>query len=100
MVRRSHVNRTISLEAVMPVEPTQLVDDVMRRWPMTIRAFLNHRMHCVGCPIACFHTVADACREHGVDQAEFLTDLRAIIAQGSVPPARDGSAPITARWPA
>ncbi len=84
----------------MPVEPTQLVDDVMRRWPMTIRAFLNQRMHCVGCPIACFHTVADACREHGVDQAEFLADLRAIIAQGAVPPAWDGSAPIPARWPA
>jgi hybrid cluster-associated redox disulfide protein len=89
---------------MMPVEPNQLVDDVMRRWPMTIRAFLNHRMHCVGCPIACFHTVADACREHGVDQAEFLADLKAIIAQGPIPmvqgdPAQGKSAPITARWP-
>jgi hybrid cluster-associated redox disulfide protein len=85
---------------MMPVEPTQLVDEVMRRWPMTIRAFLNHRMHCVGCPIACFHTVGDACREHGVDQAGFLADLRAIIAQGPVPASHDETAPITARWPA
>ncbi|MBM6579835.1 DUF1858 domain-containing protein [Microvirga sp. BT689] len=83
----------------MPVEPTQLVDDVMRRWPMTIRAFLNHRMHCVGCPIACFHTVADACREHGVDPTEFLADLRTIIAKGSALSVRDEPASIPARWP-
>jgi hybrid cluster-associated redox disulfide protein len=93
-------NRTIGAEAIMPLEPTQLVDDVMRRWPMTIRAFLTHKMHCVGCPIACFHTLADACREHGADQAEFLADLRVIIAQAPVPAIRDEPAPVTARWPA
>src|SRR5215469_10082197 len=42
------------------------VDEVMRRWPPTIRAFLDFSMHCVGCPIAPFHTVEEACREHGV----------------------------------
>jgi len=52
-----------------------LVDDVMSGAPQTIRAFLEFRMHCVGCPIACFHTVADACREHGVDRDAFLNAL-------------------------
>ena len=47
----------------MRVELSQFVDDVMRRWPATIRVFLNYRMRCVGCPIACFHTIEDACRE-------------------------------------
>jgi hybrid cluster-associated redox disulfide protein len=93
-------NRTISAEAIMPLDPTQLVDDVMRRWPMTIRAFLKHRMHCVGCPIACFHTLADACREHGVDQTEFLADLRVIIAQAPATAIWDEPAPVTACWPA
>ena len=35
----------------------QTVDDVMRRWPSTIRVFIDFGMHCVGCPIATFHTV-------------------------------------------
>ena len=70
----------------MPVEPTQLVDDVMRRWPMTIRVFLNHRMHCVGCPIACFHTVRDACAEHRIDERAFLADLRAAVAREAMRP--------------
>jgi hybrid cluster-associated redox disulfide protein len=61
----------------MPISPDDLVDDVMSRSPRTIRAFLEFGMHCVGCPIACFHTVADACREHGVDRDAFLNALGA-----------------------
>ena len=48
------------------------VDDVMRRWPSTIRVFLDFRMRCVGCPIAAFHSIDEACEEHGVDAAVFL----------------------------
>ena len=54
-----------------------LVDDVMRGAPGTIRVFLEHKMGCVGCPIATFHTIEDACREHGVDSTAFLRALRA-----------------------
>ncbi len=61
----------------MTIETTTLVDDIMRRSPATIRVFLDYGMHCVGCPITCFHTVDDACREHGADPARFLADLRA-----------------------
>lgn len=64
----------------MPIDATMLVDDVMRQWPATIRAFLDHRMNCPGCPIACFHTVEDACREHGVNAEAFLERLRAVAA--------------------
>jgi hypothetical protein len=31
----------------------------------------------MGCPIGCFHTVADACREHHVDLELFLPALNA-----------------------
>lgn len=57
-----------------------LVDEVMRDWPATIRVFLDFRMRCVGCPIACFHTVDDACREHHVDRAAFLAALHVAAA--------------------
>ena len=63
----------------MSIEATHTVDDIMRRWPVTIRVFLIHRMRCIGCPIACFHTVEDACREHGADRRRFLADLRAAV---------------------
>lgn len=79
------------MTAVSSIESTQLVDDVMRRWPATIRVFLKHKMRCVGCPIACFHTVDDACCEHGVDRAHFLADLQTAINRETDV--------VTARWP-
>jgi hybrid cluster-associated redox disulfide protein len=65
----------------MSIGFVDLVDDVMRGSPRTIRVFLDFKMRCVGCPIACFHTVDDACREHGVDRELFLQELRACVAE-------------------
>lgn len=64
----------------MPIGFDDLVDDVMSDQPATIRVFLEFKMGCVGCPIACFHTVDDACREHGVDRDIFLNALRLVTA--------------------
>jgi len=63
----------------MAVHPYLLVDDVMTRWPATIRVFLDFKFNCVGCPIASFHSLDDACREHGVDEANFMTALRGAV---------------------
>jgi len=65
------------METHMPIGFDDLVDDVMSGSPATIRVFLEFKMGCVGCPIARFHTVDDACREHGVDRDAFLSALRA-----------------------
>jgi hybrid cluster-associated redox disulfide protein len=64
----------------MRIDFDDIVGDVMTAWPVTIRAFLDFRMGCVGCPISGFHTVNDACREHGIDCGEFLAALRAAAA--------------------
>ena len=59
----------------MAIQSYLLVEDVMSRWPATIRVFLDFRLSCVGCPIASFHDVDDACREHGIDRDAFLAAL-------------------------
>lgn len=59
----------------MPITADCPVDEVMSRWRPTIRVFLSHHFHCVGCPIARIHTVADACRAHHRDLAPFLDAL-------------------------
>lgn len=64
----------------MPIGFDDLVDDVMSSAPETIRVFFAFRMGCVGCPIGCFHTVDDACREHGIDRDAFLGTLRSVAA--------------------
>ena len=52
------------------------VGEVMTNWPATVRVFLDFRMGCIGCPIAEFHRVDDACREHGIDRDQFLAALQ------------------------
>jgi hybrid cluster-associated redox disulfide protein len=61
-------------------DPDMPIDTVMRRWPETITILLRHRMLCVGCPIAGFHTIPEACQEHDVDEAAFVAELADAIA--------------------
>lgn len=52
-------------------------------WPAAMGPFLARRMLCAGCPITPFHTVANACRDYGLDEAAFCDDLlRAIQSDG------------------
>lgn len=61
------------------LDPDMPVDEIMRRWPTTIRVMIRHRMLCIGCPIGIFHTVADAAAAHAVDEAAFAAELLAAI---------------------
>ena len=56
------------------------MDEVMRRWPTTIRVILESGMGCVGCPIAPFHSVAEAGGEHHLDASALLRALRQVAA--------------------
>ncbi|MDX8495769.1 DUF1858 domain-containing protein [Mesorhizobium sp. VK22B] len=53
------------------------MDGIMRETPAAIRVVLQHGMLCVGCPIASFHTVSDASREHNLDEDQLRSDLEA-----------------------
>jgi hybrid cluster-associated redox disulfide protein len=61
------------------LDPDMPVDEIMRRWPATIRVFMRHRMLCIGCPIGVFHTVTDACIAHRLDQDGFEAELIAAM---------------------
>ena len=70
------------------LDPNMSVDEIMRRWPATIRLFIQRQMYCVGCPIGIFHTVKDACEAHGIDEASFSRDLL-VAAATAEPPGSD-----------
>ena len=59
--------------------PDMTVDQVMNRWPAAIRVFMDFRMGCVGCPIAAFHSVDEAGREHEIDPEVLLLALRVAV---------------------
>jgi hybrid cluster-associated redox disulfide protein len=59
-----------------PDMPLQMLFEA---WPDVATVFLSHGMMCFGCPIAPFHSVIDACREYGLDEAGFRRELHAAI---------------------
>lgn len=74
---------TVFVEASVrrhPIENPDLpLDELMARWPATVPVFIAHRMLCVGCLIAPFHSVVDACAEHAVDENAFRAALLRVI---------------------
>ncbi len=48
---------------------------IMGRWPETIAVFLQYRFVCVGCVIAPYHSLKEACAEHGADIDEVYAAL-------------------------
>jgi hybrid cluster-associated redox disulfide protein len=61
-------------------DPIRSIDDlslaeIMRVWPRTIRVFIDWHLHCVGCPIADFHTITDSADEHGYDREELRSAI-------------------------
>lgn len=67
-------------------DETMSMDAIMRTWPGTIDVILKHHMLCVGCPVAPFHTVSDAFREHGVDKSLFVQDIMLVIGSKGASP--------------
>jgi hybrid cluster-associated redox disulfide protein len=59
-----------------PLSPNTIVKDILDGHPEAVKAFIDLGLMCVGCPVAAFHTLADAAREHDRDPAELLCILR------------------------
>jgi len=69
-------------------DPDLPLATLFRNWPGTARVFFAQRTVCVGCPIAPFHTDADACAEYRLDEARLRVALRAVVARAVTPPPR------------
>ena len=61
--------------------PQTTVDEAMQRCPALIRVFLDFKMRCIGCPIARFHTLEEACHDHEVCSKDFMAALKAAADQ-------------------
>jgi hybrid cluster-associated redox disulfide protein len=55
------------------------VADVLDHWPATVRAFLDHRMACLGCQFNTFDTLREALAIHQVATDAFLADMQRVL---------------------
>ncbi|MEJ2209610.1 MAG: DUF1858 domain-containing protein [Anaerolineae bacterium] len=61
-----------------------LVCDVVATQPQTVLVFVRHGLHCPGCYIAPFHTLADTAREYHIPIAPLLRELNQAAAGEAV----------------
>jgi hybrid cluster-associated redox disulfide protein len=67
-------------EIVEQISAAARIEHVVTRYPATVSVFLRWRMHCVGCPIARFETIADACRIYRRPADRLVAELQAAAA--------------------
>jgi len=60
------------------------VDEVMTRWPKSIRVFIDQGMHCVGCPVGGLHSLEEAALAHGIALAKLMAEIAATVNEGPV----------------
>ncbi|MBX5445490.1 DUF1858 domain-containing protein [Sphaerobacter sp.] len=65
------------------IGPDTNVDALLDRFPEAAAVFLRRRMHCVGCSMARFETVAEVCAIYQQPLQAMLADLNATVRGGS-----------------
>jgi hybrid cluster-associated redox disulfide protein len=58
-----------------------IIEDVVRKYPKTIPVFMAHGLHCIGCHIANYETIAEGAMGHGLeDVSDLIKDLNETVA--------------------
>jgi len=68
-----------------PLTASTTVADVLRKRPLAARVLMNRRMHCLGCEIAPFETLEEACEIYGVSLRDLLAELNATTTESAGP---------------
>ncbi len=64
-------------DTLRQITEESLVAEVLHSHPATLAVFLRRRMHCPGCHMAPFMTLAEAAAEYRLDSAELVSELQA-----------------------
>jgi hybrid cluster-associated redox disulfide protein len=74
------------MQASETIKGTSVVDEVVTRFPTTALVFVGRRMHCVGCEVSRFETLAGAARVYRQPLEALLADLRAAAGPEALEP--------------
>ncbi|MBI4730684.1 MAG: DUF1858 domain-containing protein [Chloroflexi bacterium] len=60
------------------LQESTTVARVLEAWPQTISFFIQHRMDCVGCPVASFCTLEETAQHYEMDLKGLLRELASL----------------------
>jgi len=55
------------------------IGTVVKEHPETVPVFLKHGLHCIGCHVAAFESVAEGAQAHGIEVDALMTDLNEVV---------------------
>jgi hybrid cluster-associated redox disulfide protein len=55
------------------------VEEILGKWPETVKVFLHYRMGCVGCTMSPYETISSAAAIYQLPLEQFLDDLKKAI---------------------
>lgn len=61
------------------IDKTMTIGEVLSLDINTARIFMQHGMHCVGCPASVGESVEEASMVHGLDSESLIKDLNAFF---------------------
>ena len=64
----------------MAITKDMTIQEVVENNPETIRVFLEHGLHCVGCSVARFENIEQGAMAHGIDIDNLIKDLNDKVA--------------------
>ena len=59
------------------------IQEVVQNNPETIRVFLEHGLHCIGCSVARYENIEQGALAHGIDVNRLIEDLNAAVSDPS-----------------
>ena len=71
-----------------PIKSDMPISDVVRKHPETIPVFMKHGLHCIGCAVAAFESIAEGAAAHGIEVDALMNDLNEAAAAAQAPGAQ------------
>lgn len=65
----------------MAIDKYMTIQEVVEKNPETIRVFLEHGLHCIGCAVARFENIEQGALAHGIDVDALIRDLNAKVGE-------------------
>ena len=59
------------------------IGDVVRTHPETIAVFMKNGLHCIGCAVAAFESIAEGAAAHGIPIDPLMEQLNEAVAEGA-----------------
>ncbi|MBD3164633.1 DUF1858 domain-containing protein [Candidatus Woesearchaeota archaeon] len=62
----------------MQITKDTLIGDLVKQKPESVNVLMKHGMHCIGCSVATWETLEQACQSHGISVNNLVGDLKEV----------------------